>query len=101
MANMATDRQILGAPLVPPPRLTGILNAVRRGLRGAHRRSAPPSMRVLEALFGVFDNRVLGLLVERGTPEALDRPLTPVELAARAGADADGLARVLRYAAGR
>jgi hypothetical protein len=101
MAAMATDRQILGAPLVPPPRLTGVVNALRRGLRGAHRRSAPPSMRVLEAMFGLFDNRVLGLLVDLGIPEALDSPQTPAELARRTGADPDGLGRMLRYAAGR
>jgi hypothetical protein len=96
-----TERQILGAPIVPPPRITRILNAVRRGLLGAHRRSAPPSVRVLEGVFGLFDNRVLGLLVELGIPEALDRPHTAKELAQRVGADPDGLGRVLRYAAGR
>src|SRR3954447_13462015 len=95
------ERRILGAPLVPPPRLTRVLNTVRRGLLGAHRRSAPPSVRVLEAVFGLFDNRVLGLLVELGIPEALDGPRTTQELAAAVGADADGLGRVLRYAAGR
>ena len=44
------ERQILGAPLVPPPRLTSILNTVRRRLLGAHRRAAPPSVRVLAIL---------------------------------------------------
>src|SRR5437763_12704055 len=95
------ERRILGAPLVPPPRLTRLVNTLRRGLLGAHRRSAPPSMRVLEGIFGLFDNRVLGLLVELGVPEALGHPRTAAELAATVGADADALGRVLRYAAGR
>src|SRR4051812_2337231 len=97
----SAERRILGAPLVPPPRLTRLVNTVRRGLLGAHRRSAPPSMRVLEAVFGLFDNRILGLLVELGVPEALDHPQTATELAATVGAEAGALARVLRYAAGR
>jgi hypothetical protein len=95
------ERQILGAPLVPPPRLTSIVNTVRRRLLGAHRRAAPPSVRVLEAVFGIFDNRVLGLLVEFGVPDLLDGPRTVAELAAATGADPDGLARLLRYAAAR
>jgi hypothetical protein len=105
MAAMSTarhrERQILGAPLVPPPPITRVVNAVRRGLLGAHWRSAPPSVRLLEAVFGLFDNRVLGLLVELGIPELLDRPTTAADLAARSGTDVDALARVLRYAAGR
>src|SRR3954468_23835492 len=96
-----SERQILGAPLVPPPQLTRLVNTVRRRLLGAHRRAAPPSMRVLEAVFGLFDNRILGLLVEMGVPEALDRPRTAAELAVTVGADADALGRILRYAAGR
>ena len=44
---------------------------------------------------------MLGLLVELGIPELLDHPSTAADLAARSGADADALARVLRYAAGR
>jgi O-methyltransferase len=94
-------REILGAPLVPPPRLTRLVTAVRRGLLGAHRRSAPPSLRVLEAVFGLFDNRVLGLLVELDVPELLDSPRSAAELAGATGTDADALDRVLRYAAGR
>src|SRR5947209_1859654 len=63
-ADRKREREILGAPLLPPPWLTSALNGVRRRLRGAHRRTAPPSLQVLEAVFGLFDNRVLGLLVE-------------------------------------
>jgi hypothetical protein len=89
-------RQILGAPLVPPPGLTRLVTSVRKGLLGAHRRSAPPSLRVLEAVFGLFDNRVLGLLVELDVPELLDRPRSVAELADATGTRVDGLDRVLR-----
>jgi hypothetical protein len=58
-------------------------------------------VRVLEAVFGLFDNRVLGLLVELRIPEQLDRPRTAAELAEASGAERDALERVLRYAAGR
>src|SRR2546423_14820957 len=87
-----TERRILGAPLVPPPRLTRLVNTVRRGLLGAHRRSAPPSMRVLEAVFGLFDNRILGLLVALGVPEALDPPQPATGPAATVRAEARALA---------
>ncbi len=49
----------------------------------------------------VFENRILGLLVELGIPELLAEPTTVDELAVRVGADADTLDRVLRFAASR
>lgn len=100
-ASRRQARDILGAPFVPPPPVTRLVNAVRRSLRGAHRRSAPPSVRVLEAVWGLFDNRALGLLVELDIAERLDRPRALDELAADTGLDPDGLERLLRYAAGR
>jgi len=38
MPATPAERQILGAPLVPPARLTRLVNTVRRTLLGAHRR---------------------------------------------------------------
>ena len=81
--------------------MTKALLAGRRGALRAHRSSAPPPIRVMEALFGLYDNRVLGLLVELDVPEHLTSPLTVEELAHRTGSDADALDRVLRYAVGR
>jgi hypothetical protein len=74
---------------------------VRTAWLGAHRAAAPPAVRILEGLFGLFDNRVLGLLVELDIPDRLDRTATAEELAATTGTDRDALDRVLRYAAGR
>jgi hypothetical protein len=96
-----STRELLGVPVAPPPLLTRAVLTVRRGLWQAHRRSAPPSMQVMEALFGLFDNRVLGVLVELGLPELLDRPKTVAELAEATKADRPRLERLLRYAAGR
>jgi hypothetical protein len=94
-------RAVLGAPLVPPGRVTRALTRFRSAWLGVHRATAPPAIRILEGLFGLFDNRVLGLLVELEIPERLDRPATAEDLAATTGTDPDALDRVLRYAAGR
>jgi hypothetical protein len=95
-----TNRDLLGFPVVPPAFITRAVMRWRSVLLRVHRATAPPSIQVLEALFRLFDNRVIGLLVELGIPEALDRPSSVVELAARTGTDVDALERVLRYAAG-
>jgi hypothetical protein len=91
----------MGAPFVPPGRLTRALTRLRSGWLGVHRATAPPAVRVLEGLFGLFDNRVLGLLVELDIPDRLDRPSTVDELAAATGTEPEALDRVLRYAVGR
>lgn len=78
-----------------------MLLAGRRGALRAHRSAAPPPIRVMEAMFGLYDNRVLGLLVELEIPEHLSSPHTAEELAALTNTNADGLDRVLRYAVGR
>src|SRR5439155_597777 len=48
-------------PPLPPPRLTWAMIRFRAGLARLHR-AAPPEIRILEGLFGLFDNRALGLL---------------------------------------
>jgi C-methyltransferase len=94
-------KDILGLPFVPPPRLTRGAIRMRGRLLKTHRGMAPPPVRVLEGLFGLFDNRVLGLLVELDIPDLLSAPRTVQELAADTSADSDSLLRLLRYAAGR
>jgi hypothetical protein len=97
----ASTRDLIGFPVVPPPIVTGGVVRLRRALLRAHRRAAPAPICVLEGLFGLYDNRVLGLLVSLGIPDLLDRPKTVADLAAATGSNADALERVLRYAAGR
>jgi multifunctional cyclase/dehydratase/O-methyltransferase len=55
----------------------------------------------METMFGLYDNRVLGLLVELDIPEHLDAPKSATELASLTSTDAAALDRVLRYAVGR
>jgi hypothetical protein len=94
-------KEILGLPFVPPGKLTRAAIRLRGRVLKTHRAMAPAAVRVLEGLFGLFDNRILGLLVELEIPEALDAPRTVQELAANTGKDPDALMRILRYAAGR
>ena len=47
-------------------------SGVRRGLGRVQREAVPGSLRILDGLFGLFDNRVLGLLCELDIPEHLD-----------------------------
>jgi hypothetical protein len=101
MARRPRTSELLGAPVVPPPPLTRVVLTTRRLLARLHRSTAPPSIRVLEALLGVFDNRTLGLLVELDVPDRLVRRRTAAELAGELGVDADGLERLLRYACAR
>ena len=101
MADRRDVRDILGAPFLPPARLATAATAMRRALAGGRRRSAPPAVQVLEGLFGLFDNRALGLLVQLGIPDVLDGRCTTEELAAATGTSEEALARLLRYAAGR
>src|SRR5205809_144984 len=101
MANRSQVREIIGAPVVPPPRVTRLVTRLRAGLLTTHRRTAPPALRVVETVFALIDNRVLGLVVELELPELLDRPRTVSELAGATGTNTEALARVLRYAAGR
>ena len=87
--------------MVPPGRVTSASNAVRRLMARGHRATAPPPLRVLEAVFARFDVHVLATLVDLDVPDLLDEATTVAALADRTGTDPDRLGRVVRYAAGR
>jgi hypothetical protein len=101
MASWRKRRDVLGTPVVPPAPVTRAVVQARARLLGAHRRTAPPAIRVLEGLFGLFDNRVLGLLVELDIPDHLDRPRGINWLADLTSSDPAPLDRLLRYAVAR
>ena len=65
------------------------------------REAVPGSLRILDGLFGLFDNRVLGLLCELDIPEHLSAPRTADELAAATGAPVESLERLLRFSVAR
>ncbi len=94
-------KEILGLPFIPPGRITKRAIRLRGSLLKTHRNMAPAAVQVLEGLFGLFDNKVLGLLVALEIPEALDVPRTTQQLAVTSGTEPAALQRVLRYAAGR
>ncbi len=94
-------KDILGLPFVPPGRVARAAIRLRGRVLKTHRSMGPPAVQVLEGLFGLFDNRVLGLMVELGIPEALDIPRDHIQIAELTGANPEALQRLLRYAAGR
>jgi hypothetical protein len=62
----------------------------------------PPFALVLERLFGLIDNKMLGLLVELDIPDLVHTtPKSAEELARDTGADADALDRMLRFLVSR
>lgn len=89
-------------PWLPPERLLQGLKRARDALGATYGQLAPARVRVLELLLGQVDARVVGLLVDLGVAEALgDEPRAVAELASTLEVQADGLERVLRYAATR
>ena len=100
-ADRAFTRAVLGAPVVPPGAVTRGVLRVRRGLGRVQREAVPGSLRILDGLFGLFDNRVLGLLCELDIPEHLGAPRTADELAAATGAPMESLERLLRFSVAR
>ncbi len=94
-------RAVLGAPVVPPGAVTRGVLRVRRGLERVRRGAVPGSLRVLDGLFGLFDNRVLGLLCELDVPEHLASRRTAAELAVSTGAPLDAMERLMRFSAAR
>lgn len=95
------ERNVLGAPFVPPGRIVRWVTTARRRLLGIHERTASPQLRIMETLFAQLDAHVLRVLVELGIPDLLDRPRSVSELAAGLELDDDSFDRLIRYAATR
>lgn len=96
-----TAREALGMP-VPPVAAVKAVSRVRRGMAALDLRMGTPFQVVLDRAFGILDTKTLSTVVMLGVPEALaDGPMTSAEVAARVGADADALERVLRYLSSR
>ena len=97
----ASPRDVLGVPFMPPGSATMATNRLRDAVGRLHRTMAPPPVRILESLFGLLEHRVLVALCELDVPDAIDRPVTMTELAARTGSDPERLERLVRFAATR
>ena len=92
---------LIGAPMVPPGWVTSLVLKLRTFIGHLHRRMAPPAVQILEALFGLIDNRTLGMLVAYDIPDRLSHPMGLHELAELTGTRAPALQRLLNYAAVR
>jgi len=96
-----SPKAILGVPFLPPVAITSVSNRARGFVGHVQARMAPPPVRILEGIFGMLEHRVLVALCAAGVPDALTRPMQPTALAQTMGVDADGLERLLRFAAAR
>ncbi len=90
------------AARVPPAWLIRPLLATRNGLARLHRALVPPEVALLECSLGIIDTKALSVAAELGVADHLaNGPLSNEALATACNADADALARVLRYLVGR
>jgi hypothetical protein len=97
----ASARDAVGMPL-PPASVVEMANRFRNLMGRSHSKMQPPFALVLERLFGLIDNKMLGLLVELEIPDLLHgTPKSADELARDTGADADALDRILRFLVSR
>jgi hypothetical protein len=94
-------REAVGMPL-PPASVVELANRFRNLIGRSHSKMQPPFALILERLFGLIDNKMLGVLVDLGIPELLyGAPKSVEELARDTGADVDALDRVLRFLVSR
>jgi hypothetical protein len=96
-----TAAEVLGVPVMPPGRVTVAGSRARAAVGRIHAAMAPPPVRILDAVFGMLDHRVLVALCQAGVPDALTGPTHIGELAGRIDADEVMLERLLRFAATR
>ncbi len=100
-AARGSAKQALGMP-VPPARIVEIANRFRNLIGRSHSKMQPPFALVLERLFGLIDNKMLGLLVELEIPDLLNGTAKSAEdLARDTHTDADALNRMLRFLVSR
>ncbi len=95
------NQALIGAPIVPPGWVTGVVLKLRAMLGRLHQRMAPPAVRIMEGLFGLLDNRALAMLVEYDVPDRLSHPMGLQELATLTDTSAPQLRRLLNYAVAR
>jgi C-methyltransferase len=87
---------------VPPARLVRAVEWTRHRLLRLHQRLAPAPAAMLEMIVGGWPAQAITTAAQLGVADALaDGPLPIDELAARVGADADALRRLLRALVGR
>lgn len=89
-------------PKVPPQRLVRTLDRVRAGLQRLHRSSAPGNIALLELGTGAWTTAALYSAARLGIADQLAAgPARANDIAARVGADPDGVYRLMRALASR
>jgi O-methyltransferase domain/Dimerisation domain len=87
---------------VPPAKLARIVEWIRHHLYRLNQRLAPAPAALMEMIIATWTSQAITAAAELGVADALaDGPLPIDELAARVGADADALHRLLRALIGR
>jgi hypothetical protein len=90
------------AGFVPPPKLARAVEWMRHHLLRLHQRLLPAPAAMMELIVAGWPAQAITAAVELGVADALaNGPLPLDELAARVGADADALRRLLRALIGR
>src|ERR1700732_1013815 len=87
---------------VPPARLARVVEWIRHHLIPLHQRLTPAPAAVLEMILATWVSQAITAAAQLGVADPpATGPLTIEELAARVGADADALRRLLRALIGR
>ena len=94
-------KDILGVPRLPPGVAARAVTRWRAALARLHRFTAPPPLRILEAVMGSLDLAALAALCRLDIPDRLAGSVSVAHLAAAGDLDEARLTRLLRYAASR
>ncbi|OBB67416.1 methyltransferase [Mycobacterium sp. 852014-50255_SCH5639931] len=87
---------------VPPAKLARAVEWIRHYLYRLHQRLTPAPAAMMEAIVATWTSQAITVAAQLGVADALaDGPLPIEQLAARVGADADALGRLLRALIGK
>src|SRR6201996_6011223 len=87
---------------VPPAKLARIVEWIRHYLYRLHQRLTPAPAAMMEMIVATWTSQAITVAAQLGVAEALTNgPLPIEELAAKVGADADALERLLRALIGK
>ena len=87
---------------VPPARLVRVVERARHSVSRLHQRMVPPMAAMMEMITGAWAAQAITVAADLGIADALaNGPLSADDLAARVGADAESLSRLLRALIGR
>jgi len=94
---MRTTETAAAATRVPPAKLARVVEWIRHYLYRLHQRLTPAPAAMMEMIISSWTSQAITVAAQLGVADALNTgPLPIEELAARVGADADALRRLLR-----